>query len=162
MKDHVFPHYRPNRRISSSNSLYFRIDRPNRKCAYLRYKSNFDFLTYFHITASSPVSNTNFCPWREDNFKQPWQICTKCLSGQGQSVESEKLHYVCRSGPGLSGKYQPGKYRAENPGKYRPGNKRPSGQYWEILKKALLDGYFFPIKKSYEVEMSKFNTYTKK
>ena len=46
---------------------------------------------YFHITASSPVSNTNFCPWREDNFKQPWQICTKCLSGQGQSVESEKL-----------------------------------------------------------------------
>ena len=63
---------------------------------------------------------------------------------------------------GLSGKYQCGKYQAGNPGKYRPGNKGPSGQYREIFKKPLLNSYFFHIKKSYEVKMSKFNTYTKK
>ena len=34
-----------------------------------------------------------------------------------------------------------------------------TGKY---LKKTLLNGYFFPIKKSYEVKISKLNTYTKK
>ena len=65
--------------------------------------------------------------------------------------------------PGLSRKYQRqrGTYQVGNLRKYCPGNKRPSGQYPGNIKN-LLNDYFFPIKKSYEVKISKFNTYTKK